>query len=110
MSSCSSRMSESSRSSGPENDETSTTKPVSVVVANASGTYAWGGVIGWSGEPLGKVWQRVRPEQSADERIGRPLPQAQDVAPKREKQHQDHDTISTDLLVPDRQPQRQQIL
>src|SRR5689334_24287521 len=113
MSSCSSRMSVRSRSSGPENADTSTTKLESgvVVVEKAGGTYVC--VTRRSREPLGKRREFVwigEPEQHLAEGKRRRQPSVEKLAAEAQQEDEDHDAVATDLLIPHRLPQREDVL
>src|SRR5512146_2230717 len=114
MSTCSSRISDSSRSSGPENAVSSTTKPDSVApIAPEYGGVAT--LIGSlpSAEPLVQRRQRVRVrplEQEPAERKGGPHPVREKTAAESEQEHEDHDAVPAKLLIAQRPRRRQQVL
>src|SRR5688572_19839505 len=112
MSSCSSRMSVSSSSSGPENCGSSTENGG----GGATDDDVASPVIGRdreSQEPLPRFRNHVRPhpsdEKSAHEQRG-PKPQVEQSPTEHEQRNENHQAKGSDLLIPNRERPRKQVL
>src|SRR5690242_16291804 len=101
MSTFSSRMSASSKSSGPENAVSSTTKLDSGGKLVASRAYAEVIPVA-SCQPLVERWQRIGvrpPHEHSAEHVRGSHPDAQDAARQREQDEKNDDAVPSDLFV-----------